>query len=128
MVFLDTNILLELLLPGRKYADHVEELLSGISERTVISMLSVHIVYYFGRLSGVDDTLIAQALSKHDIFDLSVEDYVWALQHEEGGDFEDALQVSIALRAGCDRFVTLDQKLIKYYTSQTLSFVQASHE
>jgi predicted nucleic acid-binding protein len=43
-------------------------------------------------------------------------DVTWAFQHFAGKDFEDALQVAIANREGCKRFITLDRALAKKYT------------
>ena len=38
-------------------------------------------------------------------------DVAWARSRYQGKDFEDALQIACALREGCTKFVTLDQKL-----------------
>lgn len=115
MTYLDTNILLEVLLPGRHKNAAVIKFLNEISDGTCISMLSVHLVYYFCRQYKISNELLNAVISRHTMAALTAEDYAWAYKHEAGRDFEDALQVATAVRMGCDSFVTLDRGLAKNY-------------
>lgn len=115
MVFLDANILLELILEDRTRVQIVSDYLSTVSETTVISMLSAHLVLHFGRKEKVSDKRLHSLISQTILVDLITEDYAWAVAHERGLDFEDALQLSVALRNGCHTFVTFDAALAKAY-------------
>ncbi|HSH18020.1 MAG TPA: PIN domain-containing protein [Candidatus Saccharimonadales bacterium] len=123
MVFLDANILLELILPDRKQAVSVDRTLAGLAEPTAISMLSLHLVYHFGRKAGIQDVHLRAVLAPHELLSSQPADYEWALEHEDGVDFEDALQLAAALRAGCERFMTLDQALARRYGGQPVEFI-----
>lgn len=116
MVFLDTNILLEIILKDRPKRLQVESFLKAVDEPTAISMLSVHLIMHFGRKTKTNDDLLRGFISENEILSLMPEDYGWALANEQKKDFEDALQMSVAIRADCSSFVTLDSKLAKAYT------------
>ncbi len=123
MVFLDANILLEYLLPNRLKVDQVRQLLKTVGQPTAISALTAHLVLHFGRVERVSDDLLYAAIECSLILPLLAEDYQWAKTHEAGKDFEDALQLSVALRAGCTHFMTLDRQLANNYQPQPLSFI-----
>ncbi len=124
MIFLDANILLELLLPGRRKVLQVEKYLEEQTGQIfAISMLSVHLVWHFGRLAGIPDKYLASSLAEHEILACEPIDYAWALGNEEGKDFEDALQVAAALRGGCTELLTLDKALARAYASQDIKVV-----
>ncbi len=123
MVFLDANILLEYLLPDRTEVSEVRRLLQTIDQPTVISALTAHLVLHFGRVKRVSDDLLHAAIDRSMIVGLLPEDYHWARSHEIGNDFEDALQISVALRSHCTHFMTLDRPLAKNYQKQPLSFI-----
>ena len=116
MVFLDTSILLEIILKDRAKRLQAESFLKSIEEPTAISMLSVHLIMYFGRKAQINDEFLQGVINENELLDLAPEDYEWALINEKRKDFEDALQMAIAVRAGCTTFVTLDSKLVKAYT------------
>ncbi len=117
MILLDANIVLEVLLPNRAKQEKVAKLLLGLDSPTCITMLTVHLVFHFGRISQIPDELLQQAIDLHTVVALVPEDYQWARNHEQGRDFEDALQVAAAVRSGCSSFVTLDHPLAKRYAS-----------
>lgn len=114
MVFLDASVLLELVIPGRVKYERVKKLLRNYSDVRA-SMLSAHLCWHFGRQAGVADESIAALLETCSLVALKPEDYHWALDNEQGRDFEDALQLACALRAGSDQVVTLDNKFAKRY-------------
>lgn len=123
MVFLDTNILLEIILKDRDKSVQVEKYLENLNEATVISMLSVHLIMYFGRKEQADDSLLESMVRENELIALTPEDYDWALTNGRKNDFEDALQVAVAIRSGCNTFVTLDKKLARAYTDLPIRFV-----
>lgn len=123
MVFLDVNIILEVLLHNRLRDEAVARALSTIDQPMAVSMLTVHLVWYFGRKDGVSDATLTKVLRPYEILSLEADDYAWALANEQGRDFEDALQVAAALRAGCDTFMTLDSKLARRYCELPLKFI-----
>jgi predicted nucleic acid-binding protein len=114
MVYIDTNIALEVLLEERVSQQAVIAYLSG-QDKVYMSMLTVHHVWHFGRKVGIADSVLADFVDAAGLIPLLPEDYVWARKHEAGRDFEDALQVAVALRAGVSVFVTLDQVLVRAY-------------
>lgn len=115
MVLLDANILLELLLPNRGRAQEVANFLLKLEQPTCINALTIHLIFHFGRIVGLDEELLHAAVARHVLLPLNPGDYLWAKENEVGKDFEDALQVATAVRAGCDQFITLDRQLAKNY-------------
>lgn len=118
MVFLDSNVILEVILKDRPKRHQVKEYLEYISESdepSSISMLSVHLIMHFGRKEQIDDGLLQAVINENELFALSLDDYEWALANEKRKDFEDALQIAVAVRSGCDSFITLDTSLAKAY-------------
>lgn len=114
-VLLDANILLEQLLPGRQRAETVAEILAVMDTPSCITTLTIHLIFHFGRIERIPDKLLHEAIAKHIILPLLVEDYLWAKNNEKGQDFEDALQVAAALGADCGQIITLDKALAGNY-------------
>lgn len=122
-IFLDANILLEILFKRSKY-DKVIGLLSNMQDANFyISALSVDIVMYFVEQQKQSKDVAWQFLDFYNVLDLKFQDLTWAKDNDMG-DFEDALQVGCALRCKCDIFVTLDKniesKLGKYISVKTV--------
>lgn len=115
MVFLDTNIILEITLKNRAKFLQVKDFLEKLDDATAISMLSVHLIMHFGRKEKEDDTYLDGIIDQNVLLALTSEDYEWAKNNEHRKDFEDALQVAVATRTGCDTFVTLDHSLANAY-------------
>jgi predicted nucleic acid-binding protein len=113
-VFLDANIVLEVLLKSRPKTEKARQLLLN-AEQTSISMLSVHLIFYFGAKAKIDKRMLENTIDTQNILDLTESDYNWAKRHCADGDLEDALQVAIAVRSRCKSFVTLDKSLAKNY-------------
>jgi len=123
MVFLDTNILLEIILKDRAKKLQVENFLKVVSEPSAISMLSVHLIMHFGRKEQANDEFLEGVIRENKLLTLIPEDYEWALVNEKKKDFEDALQMAVAIRAGCEAFVTLDSDLAKAYAGLSIKIV-----
>ena len=126
MVFLDSNILLEIILKDRVKRSLVKEYLESMSKSndfSSISMLTVHLIMHFGRKEQIDNDLLECVINENELFALSGEDYEWALVNERGKDFEDALQLAVAMRAECDTFVTLDKRLAREYNDLPINIL-----
>ena len=123
MVFLDANILLEIILKGRAKRLQVENFLAALSEPTAISMLSVHLIMHFGRAERANDEFLEDVIRENELLTLIPEDFVWALVNEKKKDFEDALQMAVAVRTGCKAFVTLDNNLAKAYAELPINIM-----
>ncbi len=118
MIFLDANIIIELIVPGRAKYKQVRNLLANYQE-AAMSTLTVHLCWYFGRQAGVREELIAKAIDACTLLSLNPEDYFWARRNERGKDFEDAMQLACSIRNNCAPFVTLDKNLIRRYAGYT---------
>ncbi|MDQ5969801.1 MAG: PINc protein [Patescibacteria group bacterium] len=116
MVCLDANVMLEVILCRQNHIRAIEAI-SRIKSRPYISMLSVHLVVYFSRVAHLPFSVIHDSLTKVDILDLNTEDYEWAKINMRDDDFEDALQIAVAIRSGCEMLLTLDKKLHDTYKS-----------
>ena len=123
MIFLDTNILLEITLVDRPHYTQVKHLLENTQEETAISVLTSHLVMYFGRKEQTEDAFLHAVLNENKLLALTPKDYEWAANNEQGKDFEDALQLSTAIRSGCSSFVTLDAMLAKRYANLPITIV-----
>ncbi len=116
MVFADANIVLELLLPDRIRKHAVAKALRG--EQAAISMLSVHLAHYFGRKEKYTAEQIHDSLSEFQLLDVTADDYVQALELLADNEFEDALQLAVALRSGCSKILTIDQTFAQNYSTR----------
>jgi len=112
-VAFDANVILELVL-GRKNSGIVQKLIRNTAGELCISTLSVHLIVHFGsRYTSM--TALRSLVSAFDICDLTAEDINWAFSNRHDEDFEDALQIAIAIRNGCNVFYTFDEQLVKAY-------------
>jgi predicted nucleic acid-binding protein len=123
MIFLDANILLEITLKDRPHYPQVKKFLETSNDATAISMLTAHLVMHFGRKEQSDDLFLLGVIAENKLISLSPEDYMWAITNEQGKDFEDALQMAMAIRAGCESFVTLDASLAKKYAGSQINII-----
>lgn len=112
-LFVDVNVLIEILesRPKRKAAQNLMRANAG---NLYISTLTCHIVTYVSQ-KRVGLELLEQFLTDYEWLALLPEDVLWAFDNRRGKDFEDALQIAIAIRNGCDTFITLDQELFRTY-------------
>lgn len=123
MVFLDTNILLEITLNNRVHFSQVKRFLEALDDETAISTLSAHLIMHFGRKEQADDAFLQKVIAENELVALTPEDYMWAIANERGKDFEDALQIAAALRTGSKAFVTLDRSLLKAYAELPVEII-----
>lgn len=114
-IFLDANIVLEIILerPNQQLA---KNLLSKYSDNLNISALTAHLIMYFGA-KRVDLTVLRLFLGDYNILSLDSADFEWAFNNIRSNDFEDALQLGVAIRNGCTSFITLDKSLSDNYAS-----------
>lgn len=121
-IFLDANILLEIVL-GRKQATAARKLLENQTEKPLISTLTAHLVVHFGQ-AIVDLPVLRQFLGDYDLVSLESADFDWAFMNMRGSDFEDALQLAVAVRNGCSSIITFDKDLYKNYKDLAVIDVQ----
>jgi len=112
-LFLDANILLEIIL-GRRQESIARRLIESQSDHLFISTLTAHLVVHFGHVI-VNLPILRNFLSDYTILTLDPVDFEWAFTNIRNQDFEDALQLAVAIRNGCDRFLTLDKTLSTSY-------------
>jgi predicted nucleic acid-binding protein len=112
-MYLDANILLEILLsrPNEKSA---RKLLEEQNGELFISALTAHLVTHFGK-SIVDLTVLRAFLADYTILSLEANDFEWAFTNARDDDFEDALQLAVAIRNGSEEFITFDKHLAELY-------------
>lgn len=113
MIFVDANVMLEVI-EKRAHADACERMLRN-SEEKAISLLTLDLVMYFLEKDKIAWEPVKAFLESFAWLPLTEADAQWAFTHFKGDDFEDALQVSCAIREHCRGFVTLDKSLAKKY-------------
>ncbi len=117
MIAVDANILLDLL-EGRTHAPAVRRLIAGyqnIGEELGISTLTASHVFYLAESHKLTMPSVERLIFAYKIYDVVSADISWALKHYKSKDFEDALQVSAAMRSGATSLLTLDSGLFKKY-------------
>ncbi len=114
-VFFDANIVLDVIIPGRPRATLARRALTA-NTPAAISTLTVHPIGHFGRQAGLDLGTIQLIVSDLRLLALDEAAVAWAFANCRGDDFEDALQLGVAVVAGCGKFVTADKNLAKTYT------------
>lgn len=112
-IFFDANILLEVVL-GRDKELLARSLLEKHTGTICISALSAHLVTHFGQ-AVVTFPVLRKFLSDYTILDLKAVDFEWAFTNIRNNDFEDALQIAVAVRNGCSDFITFDAALASAY-------------
>ena len=114
-VLLDTNILMELFF-NRAKSQAVVQAMTALPQDSIntISVLSLSTLLYYVEAENIDKTTAYAFLDGFKVLDMNNDDYMWAKLNDQG-DFEDGLQVSCALRHGCQKLVTLDQKFKSMY-------------
>lgn len=113
-VFFDANILLSLLLVRNNYDAIVNFQIQCTNSQIYISALTGHLVAHF-RPEGISLETIELFLKDYQMIELKPDDFTWAFDSVRDNDFEDALQLAVAIRTGCDTFVTFDKQLAKNY-------------
>ncbi len=113
-VFLDANIVLEIILE-RQNKQLAKDLLYKYSNSLNISSLTAHLIAYFGQ-QRVDLPVLRSFLKDYTILSLDSGDFEWAFNNIRNNDFEDALQLGVAIRNGCTSFITFDKTLVDTYS------------
>lgn len=115
LVFLDTNVLMELLF-GRPNHELVAAAILDLPNEAKVcaSILSTSTLLYFVESEKFDKTIAHNFIHGFSILDMTLEDYVWA-ENNDQGDFEDALQTACARRHGCSSILTLDKRFNGMY-------------
>src|SRR5580658_2990612 len=85
-VFLDANILLEIIL-GRDKETLARRLIENQNKDLLISSLTAHLVVHFGQ-SIVELPILRKFLSDYTILSLESSDFEWAFTNARNTDFE----------------------------------------
>ena len=117
-VFLDANVLLEIILARSNESD-ARKFLNAQTEKPCISALTAHLVVHFGQ-KIVELPILRKFLEDYEVLPLDNADFEWAFMNMRGNDFEDALQVAIAIRNGSSTFVTFDKQLVGNYKALSI--------
>ena len=110
-VFLDANILMEILFQRTKYAQ-ISELLSQYSN-VYISFLTIHILMYYTELEKLEVQNTWQLILNCTILENNQTTFELAKNIYNGDDFEDCLQIATCLSGEITTFITLDKNLAK---------------
>lgn len=113
LVFFDANVLIEIV-DNRKLLKKAVALIKASSDKAAVSALTAHLVMYFGSKTRPLG-LLQHFLSDFIMLPLEQTDFDWAFANNRNVDFEDTLQLAVAIRHGCDRFITFDKKLYRDY-------------
>lgn len=116
-IFLDTNLLMELLF-NRAKADICRDILQKPEKTFCISALSVHICNYFLEKSGHNPSELQSFFEAFEItpLDKNVLGLSYTIFNQ---DFEDAIQVASAIVANCQEIYTLDKQISANYADFT---------
>lgn len=112
-IFIDANVILEIIL-SRPMENAARQLLKIAGPRPCISALTAHLIVHFG-LGLTDLQVLRQLLADYEVLALKAVDFEWAFTNARNNDFEDALQLAVAIRNGCQTFVTFDKSLHSAY-------------
>jgi predicted nucleic acid-binding protein len=113
MIFLDANILLEYYLNRTKF-NLVYELFDKGGE-FCISILTIHIVYYYAEKQKFDLAHLEEFLNDFKVLKSDEETYRLAKRIRLENDFEDTLQVATAISNQVEQIITLDVKFYNRY-------------
>lgn len=121
-VYLDTNIILDWLLPLRQHKQEAEDLLSMIRKGNFDALVSTQSILdaaYTTRKNKMAFNRFRDSLDQMRVFVQLVSidwiDICWAKEHYTG-DFEDDAQYASAYHAYCDFFITRDKALFSLNT------------
>jgi predicted nucleic acid-binding protein len=112
-LFLDASVMLELVLGRAKTGDILNKIKQF--DEVCISMLTVHLVYYFGLKQKMSIPDLDFFIQRFKILDLASSSYKIAIQICQNEDFEDALQLACAFENSIKNVITLDNKIANLY-------------
>lgn len=107
-VFMDASALMEIMM-GRSKMDQVSKILHTPEHEFFMSVLTVHILYYFAEIGGIDRGFVRRLTDLGLHLPISEKTLVLAQKRYNGKDFEDCLQAACAELGGCGEVVTLDK-------------------
>jgi len=113
-ICVDANVLLEVLLEGRKRS-HIAATVLGRASKIALTPLSYHLYVHFGKKEGHSVEELIADLADFEVLAMNDDTINWANLNYANEDFEDALQIGCAMSSDCDTFVTFDQQLAKSY-------------
>ena len=122
-VFIDTNILVDVLLGNRPHSAAsrgvFQAIYNHLAEGVIASQSLVDASYILGRIP--DASFTEQFLDIVNRFNLAYVDLFAVKQSctDFTGDFEDDALYHVALNSGCDVIVTSDKTFIKTYCDKT---------
>ncbi len=115
LVFIDTNVLMELLFE-RSDQDLARKAILALSDEDIVcaSILSASTLLYFVESERFEKKTAHDFMNGFKILDMNQKDYAWAAANDQG-DFEDALQTACAKRHACSSLITFDKKFASMY-------------
>lgn len=111
-VLLDANILMEIMF-ARSKLEPVSAVLHDKRYEFWISALTVHILYYFAEIEGIDRTFTTRLTGLAAHLPITAQTIKLAQKRYNERDFEDCLQAACAELGKCDEILTLDKKFAK---------------
>lgn len=114
-IFLDTNIILDILSPKRPNHKYHKDLIQKLFEYEVfISEDMLSTIYYIVREKQQVLDFLSIILQEWNIVSFGEDVIKQAIKYvrQNGGDLEDALQCFCAKRYGCDILLTSDKKFV----------------
>lgn len=121
-LFLDTNILLEILFQ-RDQEERCIQILQNF-EDLYISSTSLVTVYYFCEKYNFDLEVLENFLMSFELLSCGEDEYDFAKKIFAGKDMEDALQIACALNNNISSVLTLDRDMQKKYEG-IISFLES---
>ena len=115
MICLDANVVIELMLKRPRWEACSRDIDSK-GEGLAMTVLSVDLAMYFAEGKKLDLDAVQGLLRQFIWLPLIEADTNLAFSMYRGDDFEDALQLAVAKREGCERFATLDRGLHRKYS------------
>jgi len=125
-LFLDVNIVLDVILAREPWVAEAAALLAAIERKQAEGFLAAHTIttihYVVAKIRGrkVADKALGELLRIVDIVPVDKSDLQKALR-QKSRDFEDAVQATSAVKIGADYFVTRNEKDFPQLTIPILS-------
>ena len=108
-LFVDANILMEIMF-ARSKMEQISEIMHNPEYEFFVSTLTVHILYYFAEVEGIERSFVAKLAGLAQRIPVNEEMIRLAQQRYKGRDFEDCLQAACAELTGCNEILSLDRK------------------
>jgi predicted nucleic acid-binding protein len=108
-LFVDANVLMEIML-GRSKMEQISKILHNPEYEFFISTLTVHILYYFAEVEGIERSFVRKLVDLALHLPVNEKMVTLAQKRYKGKDFEDCLQAACAELAGCTEILSLDKK------------------